>query len=648
MGKICQFFNNSIRNRLIILLLVIGLVPVAVMSYFQVTETKETLEDNFVDSTTKEIKQVDNAINLYFDTVKRNCEMLAADSTVQQADESITSYLNKTKEENLNLTPVENGGVETEIYKEYLHFAETHPNAAYVYMATTDGGYIQWPANSVPKNYNPAERSYYKEAMQNKDQVIRTSPYYWSADDAVIVSTATTIEDDTGEIIGVQGLDVSLKGLTEMVKNISVGDTGYIIMTTADGTILAHPKKPELNFKNIEKLGINKLNNISQIEDKEFTTAMDGREYLMNLYTSSETGWKFIAVIEKSEIDSQIGALYRKIGLIALICVVIIIIAAGIISKRFTQPITAATRFAKEIAKGNLNAAPLESNSQDEVADLIQALEKMRHKLKDMLTSLVDTIEDLSAYSQELSASSQEGNAVIEQNTENIEEMASSIQEISASSQEVTGLAQETDSQAEEGKEKIDELTNVEKVNRVVNNAVESIQELNANSKEIGKIVELISDIAEQTNLLALNAAIEAARAGEDGRGFAVVAEEIRELAEETNQATAEIAELIQDTQNKSQVSLEAVQQMENKVQDRKEFLRETNEAFTKIKQKIEDTSAHIQQTAASAQNLAENSEQMQQASEDMRNMSQEVTNSSQELAKMAQELQEVVEQFNI
>ncbi|AGB42071.1 methyl-accepting chemotaxis protein [Halobacteroides halobius DSM 5150] len=651
---------STIKSKLIAIVLVLALVPIIVLGLLGTNKMKKMITNNFLESTTKEVKQVDKSISLYFKTVKENCELLSTMSQVKQANETITTYMDKTTPEERKLTPLENGGIEAEIYKLYQKFAQSHPNSAYVYMATINGGYIQWPANSVPKNYNPKERPYYKVAMRNKQQVTRTSPYYWSADDAVIVSTVTTIRNNKGKIIGVQGLDVSLKGLTKMVKDIKIGETGYVIMTTNDGTILAHPKNPKLNFKNIKKLGVKKLNNISQIKQDNFTVTMKQKDYLMNVYTSPITGWKFISVIEKSELASKLNSAYKLVLGVISISTVVIIGVAVFVANKFSQPLVAAAKFAKKIANGKLDISSLNVNSQDEVGNLVQQLNHMRNNLRDMVESIIDTVENLSASSEELSAVAEEGSATVQTNNEALEDMASGIQQISASSQEVTSFAQKSNQEIEVGSKNIAETTsNMKEINQEVEEAVGVIKNLDNHSQEIDQIVELIMNIAEQTNLLALNASIEAARAssttegsrtrrGKAGQGFAVVADEIRELAEETTKATENIAELSEEIQSKSNAGLEAVNKVKNKAKQGKKTVKKTGEIFRTIKTSMENTVDYVEETSVSAQDLAQNSDQLMNASDDIKNMSEEIANSADELTVRAEELNEVVEKFEI
>ncbi len=653
--RISDFLNHGIRNKLIILFLIISLIPIFVLSYLEIRATQKMLKEDFVKSTKREIKQVDNQIEMYFKMIKTNCRLLAKNPAIRRADETVTNYIDKTDKKELRPTPLANGGIEAIIYQQLFNFIDSQPrsDSSFAFIATKEGGYIQSPTSRVKKNYDPRKMPYYKLAMENKGEVVRTDPYLSIRGIGGNYNTITmskTIKSPTGEVVGVQGIDVNIEVLTNLMQDISVGKPGYVILTTADGTILGHPKKPnQLLFKDIKEVGVDRLNNIEDIKEDNFGAVMDGVNYYMYVYTSPKTEWKFISVIKKERLTKQLQETYKRIFWTVLISSLLIVIIAVILSHRFSRPIISAINFAQQIAKKNLAVKPLEINSKDEIGHLSIALNEMHDNIRDIIKEVVASTEYLSSHSEELSASAEEGSRTIEVAAGNLKEMSNNIEQVSAISQEVTGLAQEANSQTQVGNDNIKEtITTIEDINSSVGKAVEVIEEFDTTSEEIGQIIEMINKIAEQTNLLALNAAIEAARAGEAGRGFAVVAEEIRDLAEETTKATDDINQLVDKTQTKSKNGLNVIKEVENEVEVGKEIVNQTDEVFNQIKAAIEDTSVQIEETSTSAQRLAESSEKITSSNEDISNISDEIKSSSEELAAMTHKLKNLVEEFTI
>ncbi|GAB6100103.1 methyl-accepting chemotaxis protein [Halanaerocella petrolearia] len=350
----------------------------------------------------------------------------------------------------------------------------------------------------------------------------------------------------------------------------------------------------------------------------------------------------------KKEISSFKDKTLKIIFGVFILAAIIFTLVVTKISNYITNNLNKILKAMKKLASGDLRIS-LNINSEDELGKLASGFNSTVSQQRDLITKLLDSIENLSAYSEELSASAQEGNATIKTANEIIEDMSASIQQISASAEEVSSFAQQSNSKTDVGDEHIEEtLENMNEISSTVKKTVDVIDELDDTSQEIGGIIELITNIAEQTNLLALNAAIEAARAGEAGQGFAVVAEEIRDLSEETNQATNKITDLIDKIQTKSDTGLDAIRRVENMVQQGRASVEENGEVFAEIQNASKETAVQIQETAAATQDLAQSSDDIMSAAGDVDNMSDEITYSSQELANMAQKLQSLVEEFKV
>ncbi|WP_040477122.1 methyl-accepting chemotaxis protein [Halanaerobium saccharolyticum] len=683
-------FFNSIKFKLIVVLLLIALVPLGIVSYFQIRNVENMIEDSFVESTKREVSQVDNAINLYFEQLKSNTRFLVENEYIKQVEDNVTKYLNN-QNDSLMMTPSENGGVEEDIYYLFDDFAKTHPEVSYIYIGTKYGGMIQHPEGVVGSNYDPRERPFYEVALANEGQVVLTEPYYWEADDTINIGAVSTFNNSDGEFIGVLGIDIGLNSLTNLIKDITIGEEGFIILVDDQNNILAHPREASLTFENVSALGVEELSSNLDQDSKAFEAVMNGEEYLFNTYKSDGTSWNFISVIPKSELEAQINQMYKQIITIIIVLLILISLLALFISKKISDPIIEATNFSKEIAAGNLNAEKIKVKGNNELSILSEALNEMQEDLKDMISQINNIALDLSSSSEELSASGEGLEHSAEKVGESIEHVASGAEEQSAQTEESTALVSELSKEIdnidkmsknmktetkvvmeniEEGSVSMDtSIDQIESVNQNTAEVSDSIGELGILSEEIGNIVNLINGIASQTNLLALNAAIEAARAGEAGRGFSVVADEIRNLAEESSKATEKIEELIKDIQEGVDNSVGKMNETEEVVQSSVDVIEKTKLSFDKVKEvsmklsqiienidlktnkvntKGKEVAEIINQIASVSEESAQRSEEVASYSQEQLNSTKEVVRSAKTLAETAEKLTETVNKFNL
>ncbi|NMC32707.1 MAG: HAMP domain-containing protein [Veillonellaceae bacterium] len=382
----------------------------------------------------------------------------------------------------------------------------------------------------------------------------------------------------------------------------------------------------------------------------------------------------------------------RNAVVLSMILSVLVGILIGIFAARsIVRPVKTIVAYLEEVANGNLSERSHNIATQDEIRQLADEVVKMTHNLRNLIRQINSNAEQLAASSEELTASAEQSaqasnqvavsmtevaagaNAQLASATDAsavVEEMSAGIEQIAANAGLVAGQSEQAREKAKDGGTAVDKaVQQMSRIEQTVNSSAAVVAKLGERSKEIGQIVDAIAGIAGQTNLLALNAAIEAARAGEQGRGFAVVAEEVRKLAEQSEEAAQRISGLIGEIQADTDMAVGAMNNGTREVKTGAEVVnaagasfREIADLVAEVSDQIKQMSAAIEQMATGSQQIvgsvkkiddlskksAEEAESVSAATEEQLASMEEISTSSRALATLAQELQTAVSKFRI
>ncbi|MDU8618810.1 methyl-accepting chemotaxis protein [Pseudomonas syringae] len=362
----------------------------------------------------------------------------------------------------------------------------------------------------------------------------------------------------------------------------------------------------------------------------------------------------------KEQASSEYDSAFNMVIGLLIAATLLTLVFAWMLIKSITTPIATALLAAETIAQGNLTR-PISIDGTDEAGRLLLAMKTMQDKLRDTLqgisgsaTQLASAAEELNAVTDESARGLVQQNDEIEQAATAVNQMTSAVEEVARNATSTSQASRSAATSAGDGRDLVQETVSaIERMSGDVQGTAELIISLANESRDIGKVLDVIRGLADQTNMLALNAAIEAARAGEAGRGFAVVADEVRALAHRTQQSTSEIERMISSIQTGTEQAVSSMRNSTERAESTLNIAKGAGQALNTINSAVEEINERNMVIASAAEEQAQVAREVDRNLVNIRDLSAQSTNganqtsaASTELSRLAIDLNGMVARF--
>ncbi|RUO66297.1 methyl-accepting chemotaxis sensory transducer with Cache sensor [Pseudidiomarina planktonica] len=436
-----------------------------------------------------------------------------------------------------------------------------------VYVGLPDGTFILDDQTiDLPADYDARSRPWYQLAVA-EDQATFTEPYIDVTTNELTISAVMPIEHN-GSFGGVAGGDMMLDVISTIVNQVDFMGLGFAFLVNADGKVLTHTNQQWVDKNISEYLGSNATIetafNDYEIAGKEHMVSfqrvegIDGVQWFLAVAIDRDAAFANVASFGITAIAFMVGG------------VVAVVLLFSWLLRILLRPMYRLNAAVKDLAEGEGDLTfRLPVETEDEFGELSGSMNTFLEKIHHAISEVNQAALQVEANVKDMTDATQRSLTVSDQQSARTNAVATAINQLNASSSEIAENASSASAQASHGT-KMSAASrqalqaNIHAITELSDKMEASsaaIAKLDDNTRNIEQILEVIKGVTEQTNLLALNAAIEAARAGEAGRGFAVVADEVRGLAQRTQDSAQEIENMIEVLQKGTQDVVDVISQ---------------------------------------------------------------------------------------
>jgi len=493
-------------------------------------------------------------------------------------------------------------------------------------------------------------------------------------DSAVSISQNYYEEAQAGRLSEAEAKQRALKAIQHMRYNGSE----YIWVNDYQHNFVMHPVKPELNgtsgysvsdadgiylIRNMVALGKNNGEGFLRYRwDKPGTTSAEQKLSFIKAFKPWQ--WIFGSGMYLDDFQNELSRLAFKLALAGIAVLVVLLVFLLVIATSIVTPIAKTVERMREISSGDGDlTVQITKEGNDEISVLAMQFNEFVGKIRALVKDVGESIQTVAEAAETLNtATTNSAKNMLTQQSET-EQVATAMHEMSTAAHEIARNAEIASSNAEEAKAEsvksrnivTEALVVIDELANDMDSTTQAIDQLKSETENIGNVLTVIQGIAEQTNLLALNAAIEAARAGEQGRGFAVVADEVRALAQKTQQSTQEINEMINRLQEGATTAVSAMNQSLTKTRTTVETSHNAESALDLVSQAINainDMNSQIAVASEEQSHVAEeinvNVSNIATLSEENRENSDKVLSLSESLQQSGSTLREAANRFRV